>query len=203
MKWNEGKHRCKSTGWRWWKNDLFRNGLSTEDCYQLGKQLNNAHVHSSAIEWLTEAMKRYDEYYDQHQVKAVEILEELALAFLGNNQIQEAENIVEKVSRMNAKSHVVKFFKTSQHPDITNGKRFSTKAKDKIERQKLCHSAHFLSSNIFTCPIWFPFCCNITSATRTKWKLIYSYQKLFVTWATKHPFFKLKITNCAVMNHCF
>lgn len=139
----------------------FRNGLSTEDCYQVGKQLNVAQVYSSAIEWLTEAMKRYDEYYDQHQVKAVEILEELALSFLGNNQIQEAEKIVEKVSRMNANSHVVKFFKSNETPvdskykTSPTEKSSSKKAENKVEsktKKMLCHSSQFLRSNIFTCP---------------------------------------------------
>lgn len=99
----------------------------------------------TAIEWLTEAMKRYDEYYDQHMIKAVEILEELALSFIGSNQIDEARKVVEKVSRMNADSHVVKFFKSTKLHD-------SMKVDDKLDPQKLCHSIHFLRSNILTCP---------------------------------------------------
>lgn len=141
----------------------FRNGLSTEDCYQVGKQLNVAQVYSTATEWLTEAMKRYDDYYDQHQVKAVEILEELALSFLGNNQIQEAKKIVEKVTRMNANSHIVGFFKSNetpvelQHRISPTKKSSSAKAENKVEeeKKKLCHSSQFLSSNIFTCPSWY------------------------------------------------
>lgn len=131
---------------------FLRNGLSTEDCFQVGKQLNIAKVYSSAIEWLTEALRRYDEYYDQHQVKAVDILEELALSFIGNNQINEAGKVVEKVSRINAGSHVVKFFKAHSKVD-SKKKIFPSKVGNSVERKKLCHSIHFLSSNIFTCPI--------------------------------------------------
>lgn len=99
-------------------------------------------------------MKRYDEYYDQHQVKAVEILEELALSFLGNDQIQEAEKVVEKVSRMNATSHVVKFFKSFRQLHDVKTKRFPRRHDEKIAAQKLCYlNIHSLSSNMFTCPI--------------------------------------------------
>lgn len=124
---------------------FFRNGLSTEDCYQVGKYLNTAHVYSFAVEWLTEAIKRYDEYYDQHQVKAVDILEELAKSLIGNNQIAEAEKVVKKVLRMNGKSEVARFFKAS---DNLMEKRME------MEREKLCHSDQYLRSSIFTCPIW-------------------------------------------------
>ncbi|CRK95265.1 CLUMA_CG008663, isoform A, partial [Clunio marinus] len=127
-----------------------RSGLSTEDCYQVGKQLNAAHVYSSATEWLTEAMKRYDEYYDQHQVKAVDILEELALSFIGNNRLKDAEGIVEKVSRMNSKSHVVElFFKYADRLDSLKDEKLPTD----IDTEELCHPIHFFKSNIFTCPI--------------------------------------------------
>lgn len=96
-------------------------------------------------------MKRYDEYYDQHQVKAVDILEELALSFLGNNQIQEAEKIVEKVSRMNATSNIVKLFKLNERPESIKRKRATTRTE---ARQELCHSkVHFLKSSVITCPI--------------------------------------------------
>lgn len=96
-------------------------------------------------------MKRYDDYYDQHQLKAIEILEELALSFMGNNQISEAERIVEKISRMNANSHVIRILRTNQRE-----KRSPLEAipKSKASKKKFCHLNHFLSSNIFTCPIW-------------------------------------------------
>lgn len=128
---------------------LRRNGLSTEDCYQIGKQLNAAKAHSSAIEWLTEAMKRYDEYYDQHQVKALDILEELALSFIGNQQFREAEKVVEKILRMNANSHVISLLKSNEK--LLREKRIKGQAGKR--KQKRCHLIHFLSSNIFTCPI--------------------------------------------------
>lgn len=130
----------------------FRNGLSTEDCYQIGKQLTNAEDYSTAVEWLTEAMKRFDEYYDQHQVQAVDILEQLALSLMGSNRNQEAEKIIEKVSRMNSDSHVVKFFKESDQNVGSTLKNLDTKMDIKAVHQKLCHTT-VLSSSMFTCPI--------------------------------------------------
>jgi hypothetical protein len=123
-----------------------RSGLSTEDCYQVGKQLNAAGVYSLAIEWLTEAMKRYDDYYDQHQLKAIDILEELATSFIGNKQIVEAEQVVEKILRMNANSRVIRILRTSQRQ-----KRSPPEAG--TQSKKFCHLNHFLGSGIFTCPI--------------------------------------------------
>lgn len=132
---------------------FLRNGLSTEDCYQLGKQLNAGHVYSTATEWLTEAMKRYDEYYDQHQVKALDILEELALSFIGNNQIQEAKKIVDKVSRMDAESHIVKYFKAHERPQKVKAEKFLSKGNNQNDKENLCHlSFHFVDKNTFSCP---------------------------------------------------
>jgi hypothetical protein len=131
-----------------------RNGLSTEDCYQIGKQLNIALVFSSATEWLTEAMKRYDEYYDMHQVKAVEILEQLVLSFIGNNQIQEAEKVVEKISRMDASSQVIKLVRA--HGNSLNIGRQEEKLSLLEQERKcknICFVNHFLNSNVFTCPV--------------------------------------------------
>lgn len=127
--------------------------MTTEDCYQIGKQLTAARNFSTAVEWLTEAMKRFDEYYDQHQVRAVDILEQLALSLMGSNRIQEAEKIIEKVSRMNSNSHVVKFFKEGDRNVGTESKKLETKMDVKAQHQKLCHTDHVLSSNMFTCPI--------------------------------------------------
>lgn len=89
-------------------------------------------------------MKRFDDYYDQHQVRAVDILEELAKSLIGNNQIAEAEEVVKKVLRMNGKSELARLFKTG---DNMMEKRME------MEREKLCHSDQYLRSNIFTCPI--------------------------------------------------
>ena len=90
-------------------------------------------------------MKRYDEYYDQHQVKAVDILEELAKSLIGNNQIAEAEKVVKKVLRMNAKSELARFLHADDNLLIRGLE---------VEREKLCHSDQYLRSSIFTCPIW-------------------------------------------------
>lgn len=129
------------------KTISFRNCLSTEDCYQLGKQLRSGQEYSLAVEWQTEALKRYDDYYDHHQVKAVDILEELAICFIGNNQTQEAENVVQKLSRMNANSLVVKAFKSP-----VNSLQENVHHPHKAERPKLCHPIHFLGPNSLTCP---------------------------------------------------
>jgi len=144
--------RTKKLAKGFFGNTKRRNGLSTEDCYQVGKQLNAAEVYSSAIEWLTEALGRYDEYYDQHQVNPVEILEELALSFMGNNQIEEAEKIVEKISRMNANSRIVKLFKSNDTLVDLSKKNFPSKIDDVSEGKKHCYLIHFLNTNIFTCP---------------------------------------------------
>lgn len=128
---------------------LFRNCLSTEDCYQLGKQLNSAQEYSLAVEWQTEALKRYDDYYDwHHQVKAVEILEELAISFIGNHQNHEAEKVVEKLSRMNSDSLVVKAFKSPVNSLEKNV------LLPKVQRQKLCHHhpIYYFGPNSLTCP---------------------------------------------------
>lgn len=111
-----------------------------------------AHVYPSATEWLTEAMKRYDEYYDQHQVKAIDILEELAISFIGNNQIQEAQRVVDKVSRMNAESRVVKYFNSYRRPRGMQAESFSSSIDE--QQKKLCHlDVHLIGSDVFTCPV--------------------------------------------------
>lgn len=90
-------------------------------------------------------MKRYDDYYDQHQVRAVDILEELAKSLIGNNQIAEAEKVVKKVLRMNAKSELAGFLQASD--------KLMERRNDLIaEKKKLCHSDQYLRSTIFTCP---------------------------------------------------
>lgn len=87
-------------------------------------------------------MKRFDDYYDQHQVRAVDILEELAKGLIGNNKITEAEKIVKKVLRMNSKSKIARLFKANDN-----------NLRVEIKREKLCYSDQFLKFNIFTCPI--------------------------------------------------
>lgn len=95
-------------------------------------------------------MKRYDDYYDLHQVRAVDILEELAKSLIGNNQIAEAEKIVKKVLRMNAKSELAGFLQAGDNMlgkgnDLMEGV-------GEVEKKKLCHSDQYLRSTIFTCP---------------------------------------------------
>lgn len=99
-------------------------------------------------------MKRFDEYYDQHQVRAVDILEQLALSLMGSNRMHEAKKVVEKVSRMNSDSRVVKMFKDDNRNVGTASKNLESKMDVKAAHQKLCHTrSHVLSSNMFTCPI--------------------------------------------------
>lgn len=99
-------------------------------------------------------MKRYDDYYDQHQVKALDILEELALSFIGSNQIQEAKKIVDKVSRMNAESRIVKYFKSHERQQSWQAKEFPTSI-EKSDKENQCHlSIHLIGSDILKCPIW-------------------------------------------------
>jgi len=103
-------------------------------------------VFTYATEWLTEALKRYDDYYDQHQVKAVDILEQLAVSLIGNNRVADAEKVIEKVLRMNAKSHVKAFLKVQS----LDWKKVQDAPM--ASNRKHCHSVHYLS-NAFTCPI--------------------------------------------------
>lgn len=129
-----------------------RTGLSAVDCFYIGKHLNSGGVYSLAIEWLTEATKRFDEYYDQHQVNAVDILEEIARSFVGSNRMEEAEKVVEKVLRMNASSEVGKLLKNSAKSTILNVVD-STNNTLVVKTQRFCHSRHFLLYNIFSCSI--------------------------------------------------
>lgn len=92
-------------------------------------------------------MKRYDEYYDQHQVKALDILEELAISFIGSNQIQEARKIVDKVSRMNAESRVVKYFKSHERQQSWQAEEFPSS-----DKENQCHlSVHLIGSDVLKC----------------------------------------------------
>lgn len=93
-------------------------------------------------------MKRFDEYYDQHQIDEVVILEEIAKSFIGNNQISEAGKTVEKILRMNSKSQIQKLLKSSEFARQNN---ISTTNLVRIER--FCLPQHFLLHNIFSCSI--------------------------------------------------
>lgn len=85
----------------------FRTSLSTEDCYQIGKQLNSLKLYREASEWLKEALKHYNEYYDLHQVDAIKILEELAISLSNNNEEHQANDIIGKILRMDSKNQIV------------------------------------------------------------------------------------------------
>lgn len=128
----------------------FRNSLSSVDCFWIGKHLNKRAVFSLAVEWLTESMKRYDDYYDQHQLDEVEILEELAKSFIGNNQIYDAERVIEKILRMNSKSQVHKLLKMSKDESDS---RSNATAKSLLRLEGSCLPRHFLLHNIFECSI--------------------------------------------------
>jgi hypothetical protein len=94
-------------------------------------------------------LKRYDEYYDLHQVSAVQILEEIAKSFIGSNRIEEAKKVVEKVLRMNASSEVGKLLKKSTFLNTA----IDTNNTQLIRSQRSCHSRHFLLHNIFSCSV--------------------------------------------------
>lgn len=117
--------------------------LSTEDCYQIGKQMNAVKIFSFAIEWLSEAMKRYDEYYDQHQVTAIEILEELVIGFIGSNQMLEAEKVVEKLLQIDSNSRVLKILKSSRKTEKLQRKRKIIS----LVRPNFCHSIQLFTKN--------------------------------------------------------
>jgi hypothetical protein len=70
-------------------------------------------------------------------------LEELAKSLIGNNQIAEAEKVVKKVLRMNAKSELAGFLQA--------GDNLMERGMD-VEKKKLCHSDQYLKTSIFTCP---------------------------------------------------
>lgn len=100
-----------------------------------------------AVEWLTESIKRYDEYYDQHQIDDVEILEEIAKSFVGNNQIYEAEKIIEKILRMNSRSQIQKLLESSEL------RRNISSTRNLMRAERFCSPRHFLLHNVFSCSV--------------------------------------------------
>lgn len=94
-------------------------------------------MYTQAIEWLNEAFKRYNEYYDLHQVNSIDILEELAISFLNNNQENQAEDIIGRILRIDSNNKIVANIK-SKRSIITD----------------LCHpTEQLLSLLTFTCSI--------------------------------------------------
>ncbi|KAL7017221.1 hypothetical protein ACKWTF_010292 [Chironomus riparius] len=115
-----------------------RTSLSTEDCYQIGKQLNSAKMYSEAIEWLKEALKHYNEYYDLHQVSAIEILEELAVSFINDNQEQKARDVIGRILRLDSNNKILSNIERPKRQTIT----------------ELCRPVEELLSFLtFTCPM--------------------------------------------------
>ncbi|KAG5673937.1 hypothetical protein PVAND_003937 [Polypedilum vanderplanki] len=97
--------------------------LSTEDCYQIGKQLNSAKMYREAIEWLKKALKHYNEYYDLHQVNDIQILEELAISLAFSNQEHQANDVIEKILRMDSNNQILSHIK---HKDNNRSRRSIT-----------------------------------------------------------------------------
>lgn len=116
--------------------------LSTEDCYQIGKQLNSAGSYAEAIEWLREALKHYNEYYDLHQVTPVEVLEELAISLINSNQERQASDIVGKILRIDSNNQITAYIKHKRAAAAT----MTTTLAD------LCRPAKLLSVLTSTCP---------------------------------------------------
>lgn len=121
---------------------ISRTFLSTEDCYQIGKQLNSAGSYEDAIEWLREALKHYNEYYDLHQVTAIEILEELAISFINSNQERQASDIVGKILRIDSNNQITTYMKHKRAAPAT----MTTTLVD------LCPRTQPLSFLTLTCP---------------------------------------------------
>jgi hypothetical protein len=115
----------------------------------MGKQLNSAGLYAEASEWLKEASKRYDEYYDLHQVTAIEILEELAISLINSNQERMAKDIVGKILRIDSNNQIT--------THIRHGRRRSRSAAATASLGTtlvdLCRPIKLLSFLTFTCPI--------------------------------------------------
>lgn len=122
----------------------FRAILSTEDCYQIGKQLNSVGLYEPASDWLKEASRRYNEYYDLHQITSVEILEQLAISFINLNQERQASDVVGRILRIDSNNQITAYMK---HKRRTNAVAMTTTFID------LCRPAQLLSFLTFTCPI--------------------------------------------------
>jgi tetratricopeptide (TPR) repeat protein len=119
-----------------------RPSLSTEDCYQIGKQLNSAQMYKKAIVWLKQALKSYNEYYDLHQVRKIEILQELAISFLNSNQMHYANDIISKILRMDSNNQIVSYIKRER------------RRRGRSTLSDLCHPVDELLNLItYTCPI--------------------------------------------------
>lgn len=131
---------------------ILRNALSTYDCFELGKELILTNDYSYAIEWLTEALRRFDDYYDMHETNVVDIMETLTIAYMKNNQHDEADKVIERIFRINSHNLFVKNHKFNAQQ---LSERFQ-KPKNNISipaSNDICYSSQILSININTCPI--------------------------------------------------
>lgn len=113
----------------------------------MGKQLNSAGLHVEASEWLREASKRFNEYYDLHQVTAVEILEELAISLINSNQERMAKGIVGKILRIDSNNQITTHIKQRRRSRSAATATLSTTLVD------LCRPIQLLSFLTSTCPI--------------------------------------------------
>lgn len=123
--------------------------LTTEDCYQIGKQLNSLGLYEEACEWLKESSKQYNEYYDLHQVTPVEILEELAISFINSNQERQASDIVSKILRIDSNNQITSYIK-HKNKESSNS---ATRATVTTTLVDLCRPVRLLSFLTSTCPI--------------------------------------------------
>lgn len=127
---------------------IFRTFLSTEDCFQIGKQLNSLGLYEEGSEWLRESSKHYNEYYDLHQVTPVEILEELAISFINSNQVRQALDVVGKILRIDSNNQITAYIRHKRRDINAVAAPMTTAFVD------LCRPIRLLSFLTFTCPIW-------------------------------------------------
>jgi hypothetical protein len=116
----------------------------------MGKQLNSAGLHVEASEWLKEASKRFDEYYDLHQVTAIEILEELAISLINSNQERMAKDIVGKILRIDSNNQITTHIKQRRR---RRSSRSAATASLSTTLVDLCRPIQLLSFLTSTCPI--------------------------------------------------
>lgn len=96
-------------------------------------------MYSEAIEWLKEALKHYNEYYDLHQVSAIEILEELVVSFINDNQEQKARDVIGRILSLDSNNKISSNIERPKRQTIT----------------ELCRPVEELLSFLtFTCPMY-------------------------------------------------
>lgn len=99
-----------------------------------------------AIEWLKEALKHHNEYYDLHQVNVIEILEQLALSLALSNQERHANDVIAKILRMDSNNQILSYIR--QNKGDNRIKQSGSTLSD------LCRPVEELLSFLtFTCPM--------------------------------------------------